>query len=188
MQRMIITLAGLSGAGKSTIKKILAEKLGYKAYSMGDMREAYAAEHNMTIEELNAADMHDGKVDKLVDDFATDLGKREDNFIVDGWMAWFCIPHSVKVFLDIDPQEGARRIFQEQQTHPENRKDERAYASPLDVQENLAKRVAQNQERFQKWYGVDFLDKSHYDLVIDTTALAPRDVADQILAFISSRA
>ena len=35
---MIITISGLPGSGKSTIGKMLAKKLGYKFYSMGDLR------------------------------------------------------------------------------------------------------------------------------------------------------
>lgn len=185
---MIITLAGLSGAGKSTVKKMLAEAWGWRAYSMGDMRSAYAVEHHLTVDELNAADMHDGKVDKLVDAFQTELGKREDNFVIDGWMSWFFIPQSVKIFLDINPQEGARRIFLEQQHTPQNRQDERPYRDQADVEATLAQRIVQNQERYQKWYGVDFLDKKHYDLVIDTSTLSPEEVVTRINTFISSRA
>ncbi len=185
---MIITLAGLSGAGKSTVKKMLAEKLGWKAYSMGDMRGAYATEHSMTIDELNTLGMTDPKTDALVDEFQTELGKREDNFVIDGWMSWFFIPQSVKIFLDISPEEGAKRIFAEQQNYPDHRKDERPYSDVADVQANLAQRVLQNQERYRKWYRVDFLDKSQYDLVIDTSALSPEQVVERITAFISSRA
>lgn len=185
---MIITLAGLSGAGKSTVKNILAERLGQKSYSMGDIRAAYAKERGLTADELIARDMETGEADKLVDEFQTELGKREDSFIVDGWMSWFFLPHSVKVFLDIEPWEGARRIFEEQQTHPDHRIDERPYVDLADVEETLKRRVLQNQIRFQRLYGVDFLDRSHYDLVIDTTALAPAEVVDRIVSFISSRA
>lgn len=185
---MIITLAGLSGAGKSTIKKALAERLGYTSYSMGDMRAEYAQARGLTADELIARDMETGEADKLVDEFQAELGKREDNFIVDGWMSWFFIPHSVKIFLDIDPGEGARRIFQEQQEHPDHRIDERPYKDAADVEETLKKRVLQNQIRYQRLYGVDFLDHSHYDLVINTTALTPEEVTERIISFISSRA
>ncbi|NBS68279.1 hypothetical protein EBT31_05100 [bacterium] len=185
---MIITLAGLSGAGKSTVKKILADRLGWKSYSMGDMRGAYAQEHGMTIDELNALGMEDPQTDALVDEFQKELGAREDNFILDGWLSWYFIPQSIKVFLDIDPFEGARRLFREQQDHPDHRQDERKYRDIADVQETLAQRVTQNQQRYQKWYGVDFLDPAHYDLRIDTTPLTPEEVADRIMTYISSRA
>lgn len=178
---MIITLAGLPGAGKSTVKNILAQRLGWKSYSMGDMRGAYAHEHGMTIDELNALGMEDPTTDARVDEFQTELGKREDNFILDGWLSWHFIPQSMKVFLDIAPEEGARRLFAEQQLHPEHRKDERTYRDVADVQKTLAARVAQTRERYKKWYNVDFLDPIHYDLRINTASLTPDEIADRIL-------
>jgi CMP/dCMP kinase len=185
---MIITLAGLSGAGKSTIKKLLADRLLYTSYSMGDMRAEYAKAHGLTADELIARDMETGEADTLVDAFQTALGKREDNFIVDGWMSWFFIPQSIKIFLDISLEEGARRIFAEQQLYPDHRIDERLYADVADVQETLKHRVIQNQIRYRKLYGVDFLDRSHYDLVIDTTLLTPSEVTDRIVSFLFSQA
>lgn len=185
---MIITLAGLSGAGKSTVKNMLANRLGQTSYSMGDMRAAYAKEHGLTVDELIARDMQTGEADRLVDEFQTEIGKREDNFVIDGWMSWFFIPQSVKVFLDIDPYEGARRIFEDQQQRPENRLDERPYRDIADVEETLRTRLLRNQERWKQLYKADFLDKSQYDLVIDTTALTPQEVVDRIVSFISSRA
>ncbi len=35
---MIITIAGMPGSGKTTVAKILADKLNLKRYSMGDLR------------------------------------------------------------------------------------------------------------------------------------------------------
>ncbi len=51
---MIITLMGTPGAGKSTLGRLLAQKLGYKQYSMGDLQRRIAQEHGWTINELMA--------------------------------------------------------------------------------------------------------------------------------------
>jgi cytidylate kinase len=45
---MIITLSGYPGSGKSTAGKLLAAKLGYNRYSIGDLQRRLAAEHNLT--------------------------------------------------------------------------------------------------------------------------------------------
>ncbi|MCX6741353.1 MAG: AAA family ATPase, partial [Candidatus Parcubacteria bacterium] len=46
---MIITLSGKPGSGKTTVAKILAEKLGYKFYSTGDLRGQMAMKRGLTI-------------------------------------------------------------------------------------------------------------------------------------------
>jgi CMP/dCMP kinase len=185
---MIITLAGLPGSGKSTVKNILANRLGWKAYSMGDMRGAYAQERGITIDELNTLGMTDPRTDAFVDEFQTELGKKEDSFIIDGRVSWHFIPQSIKVFLTLTPEESARRIFADRQAHPHRRADEPRYQTVEETQRILEERVSHDQARYRKWYGVDFLDLSQYDLVIDTTALSPEEVAHRILAFTQSRA
>jgi len=35
-------------------------------------------------------------------------------------------------------------------------------------------------QRYRSWYGIDVTDMSIYDLVVDTSALAPEDVAELI--------
>jgi predicted cytidylate kinase len=178
---MIISLAGLPGAGKSTVKKLLAERLGLKSYGMGDLRGKMAMERGMTIDEFNALGMTESFTDKDVDGFQEQLGKTEDNFIADGWVSWHFIPHSFKVFLSIDPAVGAARIFNARKNE-QDRNDEPMYQSVEETQKTLAGRVAQNQARYEKWYQIDFLNLANYDVVIDTTHLTPEQVVEQILA------
>jgi predicted cytidylate kinase len=177
---MIISLGGLPGAGKSTVKKLLAERCGLRSYSMGDMRGKMALERGMTIDEFNTLGMTESFTDTDVDTYQARLGTTEDHFIIDGWMSWHAIPHSFKVFLTIDPRVAAERIFSARQ-HESGREDEPLYRTVEETQETLARRIAQNQERYKKWYSVDFLDPSHYDCVIDTTHLTPEEVVAEIL-------
>jgi predicted cytidylate kinase len=182
---MIIALSGLAGSGKSTVKNLLAEKLGIKKYSAGDLRGKMALERGMTIDELNTLGMQESFTDKEVDDFQANLGKTEDNFVIDGWLSWHFIPHAKKIFLTVDPTVGAQRIFAARQ-HETDREDEPEYASLEATQEVLAARTANNSARYQKWYGVDFNDLSHYDLVIDTSHITPAEVVQKIEEFIHS--
>ncbi|MFZ2681611.1 MAG: AAA family ATPase [Patescibacteria group bacterium] len=179
---MIITLGGLPGAGKSTIKNLLATKLGLKSYSMGDMRGEIAKAKSLTIDELNDLSLNDATSDKQVDEFQKHLGETEDNFIIDGAMSWHFIPHSRKIFLTVDPQIAAARIFADRHNNP-NRNDEPEYANEAETQQKLAARATQNDARYQKWYGVGYLDQNNYDLVIDTTTLTTPEVMQKILDF-----
>lgn len=178
---MIISLSGLPGAGKSTVKALLAQQLNLKSYSMGDMRGKMALDRGMTIDEFNELGMTESFTDHEVDAYQETLGRTEDDFIIDAWLSWHFIPHSFKVFLTIDPQIAAQRIFASRQQES-GREDEPEYETVEETRETLAKRVAQNQERYQKWYKIDFLDMSHYDFILDTTNLTPQEVAERILA------
>lgn len=185
---MIISLAGLPGSGKSTVKNMLAERLGLKKYSMGDMRGKMALERGMTIDELNALGETQDFTDKEADAFQTTLGQKEDDFIIDGRLSWHFIPQSFKIFLDVDLDEAARRIYQARKNDPEGRRDEADYASPEETRRAIEERLASDSARYQKWYGLDYLNRDNYDLVIDTTHTPATQVVEQILAALPSRA
>ena len=184
---MIITLSGLPGAGKSTIKNLLAERLGLKKYSMGDMRGEMAKARGMTIDQLNELGLTDASTDNDVDRFQETLGKTQDNFVIDGALSWFFIPQSKKIFLDVDPQVAAERIFADRANNP-RRDDEPEYQSVEETKQALASRAAHNNARYQKWYGTGYLDKSKFDFVLDTTHLTTEEALEKILNFVRSQA
>lgn len=184
---MIITLSGLPGAGKSTVKSILAEKLGLKEYSMGDLRGTMALKRNMNIEEFNALSMTDPSIDTSVDEFQTYLGETEDDFIIDSLLSWHFIPKSFKVFFTIEPRVAAERIFNARATET-GRDDEPAYKTIEQAQEIIGKRMEQNDARYKKWYGFSFQDPKNFNLVLDTTHLTPTEVADAIIKVLPAKA
>jgi len=172
---MIITISGMQGAGKTTLAKKLATKLNYKFISIGDLRGEIAKEKGITIDELNEI----GKKEKWVHDEADkktiEIGRTRDNFIVEGWLAWHFIPHSKKIFLEVDSKIGAKRIFKNQ------RQDEKPCNNLIEMQEVLKQRLKVTDEQFQKYYHVNFLDKSNYDIIINTTNLSIEDMVKEAL-------
>ena len=112
---MIITISGVPGSGKTSVAKILSEKLSMPYYSMGGLRAKLDEERKISIDELNAIGEIDPTTDTSVDEYQRTLGKTTDNFIVEGRLSWHFIPHSIKIFLSCDLDEAAKRIFDARQ-------------------------------------------------------------------------
>ena len=180
--KMIITISGIPGSGKTTVGRILAKRLGYKFYSMGDLRGKTAMDRGLTIDQLNELGEKEDWTDKEVDEYQQKLGREEDNFIVDGWISWHFIPHSFKVLLEVGRDEAARRVFRHQ------RPDEERKATVAGLKEMLDNRVRESNARYRKYYKIsDFLDRGHYDLVVDTDRISAVHVAGKILEAVKRR-
>lgn len=179
---MIISISGVPGSGKTSVAKIIAERLGMNFYSMGNMRGKMALDRGMTINELNALGEKEAFTDAEVDEYQKKLGQTEDNFVIEGRLSWRFIPHSYKVFLGCDESEAARRIFAAKQASTTERTDEVPAATVEQVRSALAARMASDDVRYKKYYGADYRDRSHYDLVVDTMETSnPEETAEIIL-------
>ncbi|MBD3208945.1 cytidylate kinase family protein [Candidatus Woesearchaeota archaeon] len=175
---MIISLSGLPGAGKSTVAKRLAKKLGYRQYYMGRLRREAAKKRGMSLEAYNKLGETDSSTDLDVDKYQERLGKTEDDFVIEGRTSFHFIPHSFKVFLDVDMEEGARRIMGDEDACTRN---EEVAGSVKEQVTNLQERMASDHKRYQKYFGIDCYDKSNYDFVLDTTHLAPAQIVEKII-------
>jgi len=174
---MIITMSGKAWSGKGTISKLLAEKLGYEHISIGGIKRKLAHEMGLTISQFDILwekPENKEKFDLKYEEYQKNL-PLDSKIILDGRMAFFCQPDSFKVFLDIDDDEAARRIFNDK----ERIGDE--YASLEAVKEATIKRNEENVKRFKDLYGIDISDPANYNLVVNTTDNHPERVADEII-------
>ncbi len=176
---MIISISGKPGSGKSTVAKKLAEKLGYKRYYMGGLRRETAKKRGMTLEEYNKLGEKDFSTDKEVDDFMKELGKSEDNFVIEGRTAFHFIPHSFKIFLDVDKKVGSERIFQHLQLD-DKRNEANELNSVKDVLRANKERMRSDKKRYKKYYQLDVFDKKHYDLYLDSTNMSQEEEFKQV--------
>lgn len=173
---MIITLGGHLGAGKSTLGKKLAEHFGYKQYSTGGFMREMALERGVSIIELNQmAEKDGGVIDTILDERQKKLWEKEDNFIIDGRLAFHFIPHGIKIFLTVTTEEAARRVY-----HDETRKWVESHFDIDEATRNIEARRNSEDERYMKYYGVHIYDMSHYDIVIDTTMKTPEEVFEEV--------
>ncbi len=164
-KKRIITIAGFPGSGKSSTAKGVARELGYEHFSSGDLFRKMAAERNVSVEEINFAAEKQKEIDQRVDELLVKIGKEKDDLVIDSRTAFHWIPDSFKVFLDLDPDTAAERTF----AHIQQEGRERQNGSSVeDVYENTQRRVRSERNRFQRLYGIDFMDRDNYDLIVDT--------------------
>jgi CMP/dCMP kinase len=183
---MIITITGDPGSGKSTIAKKLSEKLNYEHYYIGQIRRDAAKKRGMTLTEYNEYGETHPETDIEVDDYQKNLGKEKDNFIIEGRTSWFLIPHSIKLYVAVDPKEGAKRVFGHLQ-EDNMRNEDNGLKTVEDVLRSHKKRAESDNLRYKKYYKKDCYNKNNFDLVIDTTNLNPDETFNHALRYIQKR-
>jgi len=178
---MIITIGGKPGSGKSTIAKLLAKKLNYKHYSNGDFMREMAEGKNLSLLELSKLAETDKTIDEELDKKQIELGKIEDNLVIDSRLGFHFIPNSIKIFLEADLDIRARRILADKIRHELNTNLEEAKS-------NIAKRENSENKRYSGYYSINPYDTKNFNLIIDTSNLLPEQIASQILDFVNQKA
>jgi cytidylate kinase len=158
---MRITISGTAGSGKSTIAKMLAKKLKYRHYSMGDFQREIAKEKGVSITELGELEKKDPAIDLMVDEKQKSLGTKDD-FVIDSWLSPLFIPESFRIFMDADIGERAKRVF---------KREPKDYSDLDDAVRKIKQREKTNRDRWMEFYDYDFRAKKNYDLVLDTTGM-----------------
>ena len=171
---MIITVSGKAGAGKSTVAKLLAKKLKLTHYSTGDLMRMMAKERGISLLQLSRIAEENPSIDKELDQRQIDLGKKHDNFVIDGRLSAFFIPNSIKVFLDGDRKERARRILKD-------KREGETSNSLSEMMKEMEKREKSEIKRYKKLYGLDCYAKKFYEIIIKTTNSTPQDVVKKII-------
>jgi cytidylate kinase len=165
MKREIITIAGSPGSGKSSTAKAVATALGFRHFSSGDRFRQLAAERGQSIEAINISAEVQREIDLEVDQLLQEMYRSEQRLVIDSRMAWHWMPGSFKVFLVLDPDAAAQRIFGHLQK--EGRIGEEAQSVP-EVRRSIERRSASEKRRYGALYGVDVTNPLNFDIVINT--------------------
>jgi len=173
----IITISGMLGSGKSTVAKLLAERLGWDYYSTGNAQREIAAKRGMTTLELNRLADTDPTIDQEIDgvfkNFNEDI---RQNLVIDSRMAFFFVPNSMKIKLNVDVAVAGRRIFEDTA-----RTGEKKYATVQESIDALRARRKSEVDRFKRVYHVDIDNDENFDYIIDSTHHTPDEIVDLII-------
>lgn len=180
---MIISFNGDEGSGKSTVAKLVSAKLTYPRYYMGQIFRDMAAKKNLTLVEYLQSGETDPSVDREVDDYLIELSQKESAFVIESRTAWHFIPESLKIYLRVDENEGAKRVFNELQK--ENKRNEIIGDFSLtDILGKIQERRRTDDARYIKYYGINIRDEKNYDFILDTTNLSKEEVFEKVMGFI----
>lgn len=170
-----ITIGGLSGTGKGTVAKLLAERLGFSCHSAGDFFREIARERGyesvLALQQaIHAEGSEDMSVDELVDERTRIFGQRHDRFVMEGRLCAHMIPQAFNILLTCDDVLRFGRIASREGIDIAQAEEE------TKVREQLYSNV------YKKFYNIDsYADPKHYDLVIDTSAILPDEIVAQII-------
>ena len=172
---MIITITGKPCSGKGTASKEFCKKYGFEYIGTGNMFREYAKQYGHDILSFQEQSSLVTKIDNLIDTKIYQIGqtKLNENIIIDSRLAWHFIPNSFKVFIDIDDETAAKRLFSAN-------RDSESVQTLEEAKQSLIERWNIENERYQKLYNIDNLNLNNYDLVINSKNLTPMQVVEEI--------
>lgn len=175
---MLITVSGPPGSGTTTASRRIARELGLELVAGGEVFRAMAAEHGMTLPAFGAYAKEHPEVDIELDTRLAARARKGDAVIesrLSGWIVRNDHLQAVTVHLDCAPEIRAERV---------------AEREGITVEQAAADNVARQRvehERYRDLYGIDLADLSIYDLVLDSGALSPAEIAARVISVARDR-
>lgn len=165
-----IAISGDIGTGKSTLARLLSEKLNWEYISAGNYFRDWYKSKGMDVSKVYGIPEEEDR--KMEASFQKEM--KEKNGVVfesrlAGWLARD-YPETLKVLCTVENEEAYKRVSKRDSVSE-------AEAKTLSIQ-----RSKDLKDKFNKLYDVsDFLDEKYFDLVIDTTNLKPDEVLQKVL-------
>lgn len=159
---LTVTVSGLSGSGKSTGAKAIAQSLNLKYVSAGEILRQVAKDKKIKL--IDIVKSRKPEIDYEMDRRTLELAMG-GNVVLDGrltgWVAgdWA----DIKIFYECSLNIRAERVARRDDITPEK------------AEEVLQKRDEEDHNVYQKLYGIDSYDKSIYDIVINNEKLIKKE-------------
>jgi len=166
---MIIAIAGPIGVGKSTVARALAERLGYRYISGGEVFREIARERGISVVEVNRLAESDPELDRALDRRQAELAKLGD-CVVESRLAGWMVDADLRIWLRAPVEVRAARVA---------RREGQEVAA---AQQELVERERSEWARYKGMYGIDIDDLTPYHLVLDTTLWAAEAIVEALVA------
>lgn len=173
---VVVVISGLSGVGKTTVAKRLAEYMKYEYFSVGNAFKKYGSGSNSLSKSLSVWETR-GKNKEFhyqLDNLQLQVADN-DNVVIDGKISIFVFRNfdkypCFKVWLYCDRETRIKRIA------------ERDGLKKSEVKELLDKKEKYEKEMFKKIYNIDIGKLDAYaDVSIDTTELPVDEIVNKII-------
>ncbi len=164
--RMIISVSGPHGTGKSTYAARLAKALRIRHVSAGALFRRIALEKNLSLKELGEIALKEFSIDKLVDQRTLREAKR-GSVVVDGQLTGWIIRDKadLRIYLTAPEKVRLQRIAQ------------RDRLSLTKAMAQTKQRETVQRRRYLHHYGFRIDDTSIYHLIFDTSLGSIEDTA-----------
>ncbi len=166
---MRITISGPPGSGTTTVAKLLAERLGFKLISAGEIFRRIAVEKGMSLEELSRYAESNPDIDFYIDRLQKEMAEKEDDVVVEGRLSGWMVKDAFKVWIYASPEVRYRRIA------------EREGKDIARVKNETKRREELEKKRYKKFYSIDLDDISVYHIAINSDHFKPEEIVEIIL-------
>ncbi len=172
-KKNIITIAGQSGAGVSTVADALARALDYRSFHAGELYRNLARQYGMTLEALDEFSRSSPVVDREIDKLIRRLGEGNE-IVLAARLGYYWIHDSFKVYLTVDEETAARRVHE---AVAKSRNDKGRGLSVIEANAIARTQRREAARRYYRTYGIDTSNTNPFDLVINTDNSSPAEIA-----------
>jgi predicted cytidylate kinase len=159
---MRITISGPIGSGKTTVCAALSKRLGIEHIVSG-----------LSLTEFGKLAESDPRYDRTLDERMVELAKEKTDIVLEGRLTAYMLTQNgipaLRVFLDAPIDVRVSRVV------------EREGGDLAHAKVEMIERERSEATRYKQYYDIDIIDRSVYDLIIDTGQLTPEQIVDMIV-------